>query len=164
MPQRVFHLVAACWTGSMLAVGYLAAPTLFASLDRSTAGNVAAMLFRNEAVLGVVCGLILLGLANALVRQGYGEYRRARAIVGAMLACLLVGYFAVQPFMAALRDAARDAGVDVGHSRYATRFAMLHGVSSAIYLVQTALGIWLVWRQAPTPGGARDARAASTGA
>jgi hypothetical protein len=63
-----------------------------------------------------------------------------------MLVCGLVGYFALQPFMNALRLAAMNAGTDVGHSAYAARFGMLHGVSSLFYLLQSLLGVVLVWR------------------
>ena len=63
-----------------------------------------------------------------------------------MLVCVLVGYFALQPFMNAMRMAAQEAGSDVAHSAYAKRFGMLHGVSSAFYLIESLLGVLLVWR------------------
>ncbi|MEJ0004544.1 MAG: hypothetical protein WDN30_15150 [Pararobbsia sp.] len=61
-----------------------------------------------------------------------------------MLACTLLGYFALQPWMNALRLSAQAAGTDVGHSIYATRFGILHGVSTVFYVLESALGIWLV--------------------
>jgi hypothetical protein len=134
------------WVGSLLTVGYLVAPILFASLDRTTAGSVAALIFRGEALIGVVGAVLLLGLSNVLIRRGDHAYRRVRWIVAAMLLCVLGGYFAVEPFMNALRLAAQHAGTDVGHSAYASRFAMLHGVSSVIYLIESLLGVALVWR------------------
>jgi hypothetical protein len=63
-----------------------------------------------------------------------------------MLVCVLVGYFALQPFMNAMRIAALEAGTDVGHSAYAARFGMLHGVSSLFYLIESLLGVLLVWK------------------
>jgi hypothetical protein len=48
--------------------------------------------------------------------------------------------------MNALRMAALEAGTDVGHSAYAARFGLLHGVSSLFYLVESLLAIALVWR------------------
>jgi hypothetical protein len=146
MPHRLFRLLSMTWVGSLLTIGYLVAPILFASLDRATAGGVAALLFRGEALIGVVCGVLLLGLSNVLVRRGHDAYQRLRWVVAAMLLCVLGGYFAVEPFMNALRLAAQHAGTDVGHSAYASRFAMLHGVSSVIYLIESLLGIVLVWR------------------
>lgn len=146
MPHRVFRLLSAVWVGSLLTIGYAVAPVLFKTLERMTAGSVAAQLFRIEAILGVVCGVLLLALSNQQVRRGSTEYRRVRWIVAAMVVCVLVGYFALQPFMNALRVAAMEAGTDIANSPYASRFGMLHGVSSVFYLVESVLGLMLIWR------------------
>ncbi|MCA8151173.1 DUF4149 domain-containing protein [Burkholderia contaminans] len=145
MPHRVFRLLSAVWVGSLLTIGYAVAPVLFKTLERMTAGSVAAQLFRIEAILGVVCGVLLLALSNQQVRRGSSDYRRVRWIVAAMVVCVLVGYFALQPFMNALRVAAMDAGTDIANSPYASRFGMLHGVSSVFYLVESVLGLMLIW-------------------
>lgn len=146
LPHRVFRLLTVLWVGSMLTIGYVAAPVLFTSLDRMTAGAVAAQLFRIEGMTGAVCGVLLLVLANRLVRLGDDTYCRLRWLVAGMLLCVLIGYFALQPFMNALRMEALNAGVDVGHSAYATRFGILHGVSSLFYLIESLLGLVLVWK------------------
>jgi hypothetical protein len=145
MPHRFFRLLTVVWVGSLLTIGYAVAPVLFTTLDRITAGSVAAQLFRIQGVIGVVCGILLLGLANLLVRRGSDAYRRLRWLLAGMLVCVLVGYFALQPFMNAMRVAALEAGSDVGHSVYATRFGILHGVSSLFYLIESLLGLALVW-------------------
>jgi hypothetical protein len=166
MPHRFFRLLTVVWVGSLLTIGYAVAPVLFTSLDRMTAGAVAAQLFRIQGVLGVVCGILLLGLANLLVRRGSDAYRRLRWVIAGMLVCVLVGYFALQPFMNAMRVAALEAGSDVGHSVYATRFGILHGVSSLFYLIESLLGVALVWKLpasigvAATEQGAHNAGAA----
>ena len=154
MPHRIFRLLTVVWVGSLLTIGYAVAPVLFTSLDRTTAGAVAAQLFRIEGVLGAVCGILLLGLANLVIRRGGNAYRRLRWLVAGMLVCVLVGYFALQPFMNAMRVAALEAGSDVGHSVYATRFGILHGVSSLFYLIESLLGLGLVWM---LPGGSEGA-------
>jgi hypothetical protein len=146
MPHRIFRLLTVVWVGSLLTIGYAVAPVLFTSLDRTTAGAVAAQLFRIEGLLGAVCGILLLGLANVVIRRGGNAYRRLRWLVAGMLVCVLVGYFALQPFMNAMRIAALEAGTDVGHSAYAARFGMLHGVSSLFYLIESLLGVVLVWK------------------
>lgn len=146
MPHRLFRLLTVVWVGSLLTIGYAVAPVLFTSLDRMTAGAVAAQLFRIEGVIGVVCGVLLLALCNVLIRRGGDAYRRLRWLIAGMLVCVLIGYFALQPFMNALRIAAQEAGTDVGHSVYASRFGMLHGVSSVFYLIESLLGIVLAWK------------------
>ena len=163
MPHRVFRLLTVAWVGSQLTIGYAVAPVLFASLDRMTAGSVAAQLFRIEAVLGAVCGVLLLALGNVLVRRGVDAYRQLRWLLAGMLLCVLIGYFALQPFMNALRIAAMNAGTDVGQSAYAGRFGMLHAVSSLFYLIQSLLGVVLVWKLPMVLGSpsARDVRSPS---
>lgn len=145
VPHRIFGLLAMLWVGSQLTIGYAVAPVLFASLERVVAGGLAAQLFRLEGMIGVVCGVLLLALSNVLARRGALGYRRLRWILAAMLLCVLIGYFALQPFMNALRVHAMSAGMDVASSPYASRFGLLHGVSSLFYLVQSLLGAWLVW-------------------
>jgi glucan phosphoethanolaminetransferase (alkaline phosphatase superfamily) len=144
-PHRVFRLLVLVWVGSALTIGYIVAPTLFAMLERSMAGDVAARLFRIEAFLGVACGILSLALANMLVRRGAAGYRRLRWFVAGMLVCVLIGYFGLQPFMEGLREAARSAGLDLAHSAYAARFGLLHGISTLLYVVETLLGVVLVW-------------------
>jgi hypothetical protein len=144
-PHRLFGLLAMLWVGSQLTIGYAVAPVLFASLERMTAGSVAAQLFRIEGWLGVVCGVLMLVLSNMLARRGILPYRRMRWLLVGMLVCVLVGYFALQPFMNALRMEAMNAGMDIANSPYASRFGMLHGVSSLFYLIESLLGVALVW-------------------
>lgn len=143
--HRVFALLAMLWVGSQVTIGYAVAPVLFTSLDRTMAGSLAAQLFRIEGMVGAVSGVLLLGLANVLIRRGETGYRRLRWLLIGMLLCVLIGYYALQPFMNAMRMNAMQAGVDIAHSAWASRFGMLHGVSSAFYLVQSVLGAWLVW-------------------
>jgi hypothetical protein len=162
MPHRVFRLLTVIWVGSLLTIGYAVAPTLFATLERITAGAVAAQLFRIEAVIGVSCGALLLALGNLLVRRGQAAYRRPRWLLAGMLVCVLIGYFALQPFMNAMRIAALNAGTDVGHSAYAARFGMLHGVASLLYLIESLLGIALVWTL-PAGAGVGASTASATG-
>ena len=146
MAHRVFRLVSMVWVGSLLTLGLIAAPVLFSMLDRAEAGSVAAQLFRIEAIIGVVCALVLILIGNRYVKSGIADYKRVRWIVAVMLLCVLVGYFGLQPFMDSLRMAAQEAGTDLATSPYAKQFGMLHGVSSAIYLIECLFGLALVWR------------------
>lgn len=149
LPHRLFLLLTVVWAGSLWTVGYLVAPTLFAALpSRAMAGAIAGQLFRIEAVLGVVVGVLQLVLCNVMIRRGATEYRALRWIVLGMLACVLIGYFGLQPFMENLRHKAQAMGVGVSDSPYRARFGMLHGISSAFYLLQSLLALVLVWRVA----------------
>lgn len=141
---RVRLLVVTVWVGSLWTIGYLVAPTLFAALDdRVLAGTIAGRLFRVEAWLSVACAIVLLILVRAFSSDLEGNQRRTCAwLLLAMLACTLLGYFGLQPFMAALREASGAAGVM--NSDMKMKFGLLHGLSSAIYLVQSLLGMALI--------------------
>lgn len=137
-------LLVTVWAGSLWTVGYLAAPTLFATLaDRSLAGTIAGSLFRVEAWLSVACGLSLLLLL--LADRHFARRRSCLVLVVLMLVCVSVGYFGLQPFMAELRAAAA-ANSGVMDEALRSRFGMLHGVASAIYLVESLLALLLVLR------------------
>ncbi len=138
-------LLVTVWAGSVWTVGYLAAPTLFATLaDRTLAGTIAGSLFRVEAWLSVACGLLLLGILA--LDRGFVNRRSCRWLVVIMLACVAVGYFGLQPFMAELKaSAALHGGVMDEAAR--ARFGMLHGVASVIYLLQSIAALVLVLRQ-----------------
>lgn len=151
--ERLFRLVATLWCGSQWAIGYVVAPTLFAVLEsRTVAGTVAGRLFHTQAWLSLVCGALLVWLATALIARtsdatAARSYRTLRWLAVAMMVCVLIASFGLQPFMADLRAQAEAAGVEIGQSAFAARFGMLHGISSGIYLLQSLLGIVLIWRQ-----------------
>jgi hypothetical protein len=143
---RLRLLLVTAWVGSLWTVGYIVAPTLFSMLsDRVLAGTIAGRLFRTEAWISLVCALLLAGLLSLATRELSPVQRKTLLIlVGAMLACTLIGYFGLNPMMAALRETAGPGGVMASESRM--QFGILHGISSALYLVQSLLGAWLIFK------------------
>ena len=132
------------WIGGIWAIGYVAAPVLFANLgDKELAGMLAGKLFEVMAWIGIAAAGYLL------------IYRIARDAAAAlktlffwtvvvMLALILIGLFGIQPIMQGLKDQAMPLAVM--QSVFADRFRHWHGVSSILYLIQSALGLLLVWR------------------
>ena len=160
MISRIRLLVAALWAGSLWAVGYVVAPTLFATLsDRVLAGTIAASIFNIEAWVSVGCALAMLVLiwlgsgasagggifASAAANSAAQARRVVVAIVVTMLGCTLVTHFGLQPMMAGLRAAAGPGGVMESAAK--NQFGLLHGIASGIYLVQSLLAAWLVVKQ-----------------
>lgn len=138
---RARVLLVTIWAGSIWTIGYLVAPMLFATLaDRVLAGTIAGSLFRAGAYLSLCCAALLLALL--WFDRTWSQRTAALRLVMAMLICVLIGYFGLQPWMAALREAAGPGGVMEGATRM--QFGMLHGVSSLIYLVQSGLAVALV--------------------
>ncbi|MBU3580115.1 DUF4149 domain-containing protein [Polynucleobacter sp. 73C-SIWE] len=145
--QRLFILVAGLWVGSILTVGYLVAPTIFGTLtDRQVAGMVAGSIFKVEAYLSTIVCIALMVLANLLVTRGLTQYRIIRLILLGMLLCSMVASFVFIPWMNTLRDQALLNGMPVMLSPSADLFGKLHGASSIVFMIQSALGLYLVWR------------------
>jgi hypothetical protein len=140
---KVRLLVAALWAGSLWAVGYLVAPTLFATLsDRTLAGTIAGSMFHVEAMVSLGCG-VAMGLLLWLATPDWTPKRRRTALllIVAMVMCTVASHFGLQPLMAELR------ATGLADEVVKSRFGMLHGISSSIYLVQSLLAAWLVWKQ-----------------
>jgi hypothetical protein len=127
-------LLITLWAGSLWAVGYLVAPTLFGTLaDRALAGMIAGSMFRVEAWLSLVCGAAVIGLLYAARDVTVQRRKTLVLVVAGMLVCTLVSHFGLQPVMAAMKEAGDRS-----------RFGMLHGVSMVLYLVQSLLAVVLV--------------------
>lgn len=145
---RARLLIATFWVGSLWTIGYLVAPTLFSTLsDRALAGTIAGSMFRIEAWLSLFCAFFLLATSRFTASNDVGATKKhLHWLVLGMAVCTLLGYFGLQPFMAALRESAgAGGGVEAGMR---ARFGVLHGIASAFYLVQSALGLVLIlkWR------------------
>ncbi|MBU3617477.1 DUF4149 domain-containing protein [Polynucleobacter sp. JS-Polo-80-F4] len=145
--QRIFSLISGLWVGSFITIGFLVVPILFSSLgDRQVAGMVAANLFKVTAYSGVVISLLLMLMASFLVRHELAHYRLMRWILLGMLACVVGAAFILIPWMNSLRDQALYSGLSVRESSYAVLFSRLHGASSILFMIQSLLGLALVWR------------------
>ena len=145
--QRIFSLLSGLWVGSFITIGFLVVPVLFSGLgDRQVAGVIAATLFKSTAYIGVLISVILMVMANYLVRLGKSQYRIIRWLLLGLLACTIGAAFILIPWMNSLRDQALYLGLSVRESTNATLFGRLHGVSSALFMFQSLLGILLVWR------------------
>ena len=146
MLQSSRFLLATLWVGVLWAVGFLVAPTLFATLaDRALAGAIAGNLFRVVAWLSLAIGAVLLLLQVFAERRARLPYSKStRYLVLAMMVCTVLGYFCLQPFMAELRVALYSLQ-DPAHIVDAKRqFGLFHGASTAIYIVQSLLGAALI--------------------
>jgi uncharacterized membrane protein len=142
--DRLAAVLLVAWVGGLWAIGYIAAPTLFAELsDRQLAGNLAGELFKWIAWVGIVAGSYLL--VHRLGRDGFLALKQSFFwVVLAMLLLVLGQQFGIQPLMQALKDQAMPQAVM--ESAFRDRFAAWHGISSIVYLVVSLLGLVLVWR------------------
>lgn len=133
------QLLLTLWIGGMWTVGYIVAPTLFALIDdRALAGAVAGHLFSIMSYIGLLSACILLWgqcyRANISWRQNWRFW-----ILIVMLLIILIGEFYLQPLMAELKQAGLQDGSDI-----ARQFGQLHGVASALFVINSLLGLILI--------------------
>lgn len=145
LAEGLYTITITLWVGGLWTVGYIVAPALFASLnERALAGEIAGRLFGVIAWVGLGCAAYLLVFLAV---------RRGRAVLGSgvfwlvmvMLLLTLAGYFGIQPILSQLKAEAWPRGVM--ESMMKERFAVWHGISSGLYLVQSLLGAALVMLQ-----------------
>ena len=142
LAAALYSIAVTAWVGSLLAIGFIAAPLLFARIaDRAVAGALAGDMFIFAAWVGLASGDYLT--LYLLLVKGWRAFQSGVFwIVLLMLALAAAGHFGVQPILAQLKADALPR--QVMESALRDRFATWHGVSSALYLVQTLLGIALV--------------------
>ncbi len=128
------RLLLTIWVGGLWAIGYMVAPALFANLeDRSLAGSLAGVMFDIIAYTGLACGSLLL-LFNQLRHAGQRVNWRAVVLL-LMLLFVVAGQFVLAPMITGLRSQGLTDSVEFGR---------LHGVASALYLLNSLLGMALV--------------------
>ncbi|MCX7627540.1 MAG: DUF4149 domain-containing protein [Methylophilaceae bacterium] len=135
-------LLMTAWVGGLWAIGYLAAPVLFHTLDdRQLAGVLAGKMFAWIAYFGVFCAFYLL--IHRIVSDGTRALRQGCFwVIMGMLLLTLAGQFGIQPVLAQLKVEA--GAMDVMQSVFADRFRTWHGVASIGYLIESLLGVVLV--------------------
>ena len=132
------RILLSLWVGAMWAIGYLAVPTLFASLeDRALAGMLAGKMFTGVSIIGLGCGVALL--VSFWMQSVKPLVERRVQLLMVMLALVIIGEFILQPQMAALKAEGLVEG-----SGAAARFGVLHGIASLLYFINSVVGLVLL--------------------
>jgi len=128
------------WVGGLWITGLVFAPVLFGNFERLLAGDIAGRLFTAVSQAGLVCGVTLLALAAW--RAGKGVWRDWRAaVLVLMLLILVVGEYGIA---ARMRELKLLALIEADAAAHQAGFGRLHGLSSALYLLECLLGLLLV--------------------
>lgn len=134
--------LAAVWAGMMLAVGGLAAPSLFAVLERQMAGKAAGRIFTLEAKVSLALAMVLFLIERRRVRDLAESGQMTTAMTGNLLLILgalflaIFGEFVIHPMIEAAKAGQHTA----------LPFGALHGVSSVLYWLRAVLVACLAWR------------------
>lgn len=143
LADHLLLVLVTLWVGTMWSIGYIAAPTLFSTIsDRGLAGAVAGRLFSVVGWIGIACAVYVM--AFLLLRRKLQAMRTSLFwLVTVMLVVSLVSQFGIQPLMAHMKASAWPQ--EVMSSAIRERFATWHGISSVLYLLQSMLGLFLVF-------------------
>jgi MFS family permease len=128
------------WVGGLWVTGLVVAPVLFKNYERMLAGDIAGRLFAAMSLLGMLCGALLLAFAAVRARQRAWRDWRAVTLV-LMLAITVIGDFGLAARMRELKELMIVPPVAPA---VLTEFGRLHGISSLLFLANSALGLVLV--------------------
>lgn len=122
-----------------MGLAFIAAPAAFAVLDKPLAGAFVGRLFAQEAALSALLSLVfVMGLrrltAHDASPQPVASDLRLWLVLG-VLASTVVGYYGLQPLMAAARGGQGPLS-----------FGALHGLSAAFFGLKMLLLATLTWR------------------
>ncbi len=132
---RARALIAGLWAGLLLAVALIATPAPFATLPTADAGRVVARVLATEAAVSLAVAIVLILLERRLAREGRPAMSAELLLVLGALFCTVLGYYGLQPMMAAAR-----AG------QGAWSFGALHAASTVLFGVKALLVLVLAWR------------------
>lgn len=141
LPLGLARFLLTLWVGGLWAIGYLAAPVLFAGLPRLQAGQVAGQVFSLIGWIGVVAGAYLLAYVYRAWPSGRARQWRL-ALLGMLWGSALAQLFWLQPAIAAIK--AQLPPMVAEGATLGTAFAFWHGLSSALYLLQSLVGLVVV--------------------
>ncbi len=131
--------VSGAWLGLLMCLAFIAAPAAFAVLDKPLAGALAGRLFAQEAAVSALLSVVfVMGLRRVVEYeagpQPMASDKRLWLVLG-VLTCTVVGYYGLQPMMAAARAGQGPLS-----------FGALHGLSAAFFGLKMLLLAALTWR------------------
>ncbi len=137
--------LAGVWAGLVIGVGAVAAPTLFATFERSIAGEGAGRIFGVEARLSLAFAAILFVIERRRVRDLLESGIQISVVSPNLLLTLgalfltIFGEFALHPMIEAAK-----AGQPSMLS-----FGALHGISASLFWLKGLMVAVLAWRLTP---------------
>jgi hypothetical protein len=133
------RLLLTLWVGSLWAVGYLAVPLAFMSMETTLAGEYAGKLFQVVMYLGLGCGIVLL--LSKVFMYGLSKIHQHWRVWLLLTMIALSAVFAlyIQPEMQQIKllEWQQDPIL-------AAKFDDLHKLSENLYLGLSLLGLLLV--------------------
>jgi hypothetical protein len=150
-------LILAVWIGGLVAIGGIAAPTVFGVLEtldphsgRDTAGRVFGAIFTRFQQMSWVLGgaLMLLLIARRMLGPPPRLFNVRIAALMVMLGLSITTAVVISPRIVAIRDGT-PGGVSALSSDDPRRleFGRLHGLSNGLMLITLLAGLGLFWAE-----------------
>jgi hypothetical protein len=134
--------LAGLWAGSVMAVGGVAAPSLFMVLERQQAGLGAGRIFATEANISMAIAIVLFLIERRRVRDLAESSGSSQVMTGNLMLTLVAlfltvfGQYALHPLIQAAKEGQPTA----------LSFGALHGISAGLYWLKAIAITALAWR------------------
>jgi uncharacterized membrane protein len=138
----VYLLSLVCWIGAIIFFSFFAAPAIFKTLDRPTAGELVGVIFPRYYFLGYCCSVLLIStyLLGAEVASPWRIGLILVIIIGTFTAGMIV-----QPKARTLKIKIKSASSDADRNIYETRFKRIHSLSVQLNATVLLAGLVLLW-------------------
>ncbi len=145
---KYIHLLSlVVWLGAMTFFSFIGAPAIFKTLDRSTAGDVVAVIFPKYYAIGYVCSILaILTLAFIVSKTGITSASKAGLITLVVMFILTLGSgLVVAPKVKNIKEQIRQTTDTAKSEALNTEFKKLHGISMALNGVTWIVGLVLLY-------------------
>jgi Domain of unknown function (DUF4149) len=141
--SRLQTWLAGIWAGMIIGVGAISAPSLFAVLEKSQAGQGAGRIFSVEAKVSLALAMVLFVIERRRVRDEaeakgggtMGMTTQLLLVLGALFLTVF-GQFAIHPMIEAAKQGQATP----------LSFGALHGISASMFWLKGVLVLILAWR------------------
>lgn len=141
------RLALTVWVGSMWTSGFIFAPILFSNLERKVAGDIAGQIFQITSYIGITCLLILITTIIFQNKKTFLKIWQYWVLIAALVITLFGEFY--------LAEAMRDLKVLhpelIKASPAYPEFARLHSYSSVLFLINSLLGLALLFKYQLVP-------------
>ncbi len=146
MTQQIInfaHLLSlVCWSGAIIFFSFFAAPAVFKTLDRPTAGELVGVIFPRYYFLGYLSSVLLL--TTYLLGTDTVSAWKIGLILVIIFGTFIAGMI-VQPKARNLKMKIKSADSEEDRKIYEARFQKLHSLSVQLNATVLLAGLVLLW-------------------
>lgn len=136
----IHFLSVVIWIGSIIFFSFIAAPTIFKTLPRETAGDVVGVIFPQYYKLGCICGA--LALASLFFLAGASSPDNWRLLtLGLMTLLTFFSAFRIGPKVRKLKADFRALEEGAEREEKQQQFSRLHGFSMILNMIVLLAGL-----------------------